>query len=226
MPIPKMIWFDFGGVLSPTIPALLEQYEVKTGISPEILLRAMMDVAEKLGVPMLAPIENAMLSEFEWGERLEIALRFRHPNMDLSRACLTRFGEQWFDGVSANTVMVNTARQLKTAGFKVGILTNNVVEWDPFWRSMVKLDDVVDLIVDSSKEGCRKPDSSFFAIACQRAGVDPVDNLLIDDIEENIDAARKMNWQVIQFTDNASVLHALEMHTGVMFKQSTRSYES
>ena len=218
MRTPKMIWFDFGGVLSPPIPALFEQYEVKTGIPPEKLRQAMTDVANKLGVPMLAPIENGVLSEFDWGEKLAKALRRRHPAMDLSRACFTRFGEQWFDGVGANTVMVNAVRQLITAGYKVGILTNNVVEWEPFWRSMVGLDDVIDLIVDSCKEGCRKPDASFFTIACRRAGVDPTDNLLIDDVIENIEAARKMGWQAIQFTDNASVLNALERHTGVVFE--------
>lgn len=211
----KMIWFDFGGVLSPPIPALFEQYQRKTGLSPAALQQAMLDVANALGVPMLAPVENALLSELEWGRRLEDALRLSDPQVDLSRSRLREFGAQWFSGVEANPAMVGAVRQLKAAGYRVGILTNNVVEWEPHWRAMVGLDEVVDLIVDSSREGCRKPDAAFFQIAAERAGVAPGQNLLIDDVGENIDAAAALGWHTVHFVDNPSALAALGLLTGV-----------
>lgn len=212
---PKMIWFDFGGVLSPPIPELFQQYEAKTGLAPVVLQQAMTDVADEMGMPMLAPVENAVISEVEWGQRLESALRARHPDIDLSRAQLTRFGAQWFDGVAANRLMVQAARQLKAAGYGVGILTNNVVEWEPHWRAMVGLDTDVDLIVDSCKEHCRKPDPEFFAIAARRAGVEPAHCLLIDDVLENIESAASLGWQTLLFTSNTHALHSLEQSTGV-----------
>lgn len=81
----QFVWFDFGGVLSPPIPALFEQYQVKTGLAPRVLQQAMSDVADDLGVPMLAPVESALLTEQDWGQRLELALRRRDPNIDLSQ---------------------------------------------------------------------------------------------------------------------------------------------
>ena len=214
----KFIWFDFGGVLSPPIPALFEQYQFKTGLAPRVLQQAMSDVADELGVPMLAPVESALLSEQEWGERLEQALRRRDPHIDLSRARLQTFGEQWFAGVPANAPLVAAVRALKRAGFSVGILTNNVVEWSPHWRAMVGLDDVVDLIVDSSAERTRKPEASFFQVATERSGVAAEHSLLIDDVGENIEAAA-LGWQVLHFRDNHQALSQLQRLTGVSLLQ-------
>ncbi|OCW20962.1 HAD family phosphatase [Pseudomonas aylmerensis] len=219
MSAPEFIWFDFGGVLSPPIPALFEQYQLKTGLAPRVLQQAMSDVADELGVPMLAPVENALLTEREWGARLEQALRRRDPQIDLSRARLQGFGEQWFAGVPANAPLVAAVRALKRNGFRVGILTNNVVEWSLHWRAMVGLDEVVDLIVDSSQERTRKPDTAFFEVATARSGVAPQHSLLIDDVAENIHAAAALGWQVLHFTDNHQALAQLQRVTGVSLLQ-------
>ncbi|MDU9394692.1 HAD-IA family hydrolase [Pseudomonas sp. zfem002] len=211
----ERVWFDFGGVLSPPIEALFAQYEVKTGLAPAALQRAFAEVAEELGVPPLAPIENALLSEDEWGRRVELALIRQEPSADLSRARLRRFGEQWFAGVQANAAMVAAARKLKASGFAIGILTNNVVEWEPYWRAIVGLDEVADLIVDSSREGCRKPDAQFFDIAQQRAGLPAEANLLIDDLAENVAAAAARGWRTVHFRDNRQALGDITHATGV-----------
>ena len=215
----QFIWFDFGGVLSPPIPALFEQYQVKTGLAPHVLQQAMGDVADELGVPMLAPVESALLTEREWGERLAQALRRRDPHVELSRAHLHTFGAQWFAGVPANAPLVAAVRALKRAGFRVGILTNNVVEWERHWRAMVGLDEVVDLIVDSSQERSRKPEPAFFQVATARSGVAPQHSLLIDDVAENIEAAAALGWQVLHFIDNHQALAQLQRLTGVSLLQ-------
>ena len=215
----QFVWFDFGGVLSPPIPALFEQYQVKTGLAPRVLQQAMNDVANDLGVPMLAPVESALLTEQDWGQRLEQALRRRDPNIDLNRARLQSFGEQWFAGVPPNAPLIAAVRALKRAGFRVGILTNNVVEWEQHWRAMVGLDEVVDLIVDSSKERTRKPEAAFFEVALERSGVAARHSLLIDDVAENIEAAAALGWQVLHFTDNHQALSQLQRLTGVSLLQ-------
>lgn len=209
------IWFDFGGVLSPPIPDLFKQYADKTGIPPAALQRAMKSVADEMGVPMLAPIENALLSEREWGTRIRKALARDDPSLDLTKARLEDFGRQWFDGVSPNRRMVDAVHALRHAGMTVGILTNNVIEWEPHWRRMLDLDGVVNVIVDSSKERCRKPEKRFFEIACERSGVGGERSLLIDDVDENIRAAHELGWQTILFTTDDDVLRAITQHTGI-----------
>ena len=57
-------------------------------------------------------------------------------------------------------------------------------------------------VVDSSVEGCRKPDAEFLKIAEDRAGVRGQDILFIDNTQENVDAAKKFGWQAY-FYDSA-----------------------
>lgn len=202
----KVFWFDFGGVLSPSIPDLFKQYEEKTGIPPEALKEAMQLIADDLRMPMLAPIENAIISEAEWGKKIREKLADNYPKLDTSNAQLEQFGKQWFENITPNKVMVDKFKTLKKQGYRVGILTNNVIEWEPYWKSLLNLDDYVDYIVDSCKEKCRKPDDIFFEIAEKRSKTNPTDCILIDDLLENCIAASKRGWKTIHFTDTENTL--------------------
>ncbi|MEV0227152.1 HAD family phosphatase [Streptomyces sp. NPDC050704] len=214
MPLP-MVWFDFGGVLSPPLDELYDAYHRKTGIPPAQLQAAMKEVADEMGMPTLAPVEIAALTEDEWGRRLRRILTSRHPELDLSRARLECFGEQWFDGVTANPVMVCALRNARDNGFRVGILSNNVVEWEPYWRAIVAPAGEVDCLINSCKVGVRKPDSEIFDLAAKAAGVTPEDCVLVDDLAGNCAAARRQGWQAVHFRDNRQVLAELRHLTGL-----------
>ncbi|MEU5950695.1 HAD family phosphatase [Streptomyces sp. NPDC047525] len=209
-----MIWFDFGGVLSPPLAELYGAYERKTGIAPEQLKGAMRAVADEMGLPTLAPVELATLTEAEWGRRLARSLTDDHPGIDLSRARLESFGEQWFDGVTANPVMVEALRAARDHGLGVGILSNNVVEWEPFWRPIVAPAGDVEFLIDSCKVGVRKPDPLIFRLAAESAGVEPGECLLVDDLAVNCEAARSEGWRVVHFRDNLQALRDLGRLTG------------
>ncbi|WP_167610502.1 HAD-IA family hydrolase [Cedecea colo] len=206
-------WFDFGGVLSPPISSLFDLYYEKTGIPVSQLQAAMKSVADDMNLPMLAPIENAILTEQEWGSRLRETMARLFPETDTRRAQLEHFGQQWFAHVTANAAMVKQITDMRDAGYRVGILTNNVIEWRSYWQSMVGLNDVVEHIVDSCEARCRKPDPSFFALAEQVAGVTPEQCVLIDDLAENCLAAEKRGWRAIQFLNNDDCLNKLHALT-------------
>lgn len=162
----------------------------------------MSNVAQTMSMPMLAPIENAVITQEQWGKLLRDSLRKLYPNLDTSKAKLEAFGEQWFENIMPNETMVLLFKQLKFFGYKVGILTNNVIEWESHWRSMIQLDEYADVIVDSCKFGCRKPDRKIFEIAQKLTNTKAQENLLIDDVQENCEAASKMGWKSIQFITN------------------------
>ena len=210
-----MIWFDFGGVLSPPLDELFDGYHGKTGITPDQLKTAMKDVAAGMGMPTLAPIELAAITEADWGRGLARALTSRNPGIDLSRARLETFGEQWFDGVSANPVMVCALRYARDNGFRVGILSNNVVEWEPYWLPIVEPAGEVDCLIDSCKVGVRKPDPRIFELAAKTAEVDAGDCILIDDLAENCEAAAAQGWRTVHFRDNRQALDDLSWLTGL-----------
>jgi len=105
-------------------------YHNKTGISPSQLKEAMLDVANVMNMPMLAPIENAVLTELEWGTLLHKSLQKLYPDLDTTKAELENFGKQWFAGIEANAIMIWLFKNLKKQGYQLGILTNNVIEWE------------------------------------------------------------------------------------------------
>lgn len=202
----KIIWFDFGGVLSPSVPDLFTSYYLKTGIPPAVLQRAMKEVADDMNMDVLAPVEKAIITEREWGAGIRLKLSQSAPELDLSQARLEQFGEQWFDGILPNQLMIDLFRKVKATGLKAGILTNNVVEWENHWKRVAGISEEADVIVDSCKVGCRKPETEIFAIAAERAGVRPEENLLIDDVPENCIAARQCGWESVHFKDNTSAV--------------------
>lgn len=205
----KMIWFDFGGVLSPPINELFNIYETRTGIPSSALKDVMIKVAEDMDLEMLSPIENALISEADWGAALRKSLHTHYPEIDTSKARLENFGEQWFTGVSPNQDMVNEFIRLKNEGFQVGILTNNVVEWEPYWKAMLKLTDTADFIIDSCKERRRKPEPEFFYLAEKQSGFAPSEMLLIDDLKVNCDAAASRGWGTVHFKETEQALLSL-----------------
>ncbi|PVZ88913.1 HAD family phosphatase [Serratia sp. S1B] len=211
---PTFYWFDFGGVLSPPIATLFDFYYEKTGIPVNQLQASMKAVADDMELPTLAPIENAILTEREWGTRLRAAMISLFPETDTSKAQLENFGKQWFAEVQPNLAIIQRIKDMRNAGHRVGILTNNVIEWQPYWQAMVGLNNIVEHIVDSCKVQCRKPEHKFFAIAEQVAGVAPQQCVLIDDLLENCLSAEKRGWQTIQFINNEDCFEKLHKIIG------------
>lgn len=209
----KAIWFDFGGVLSPPIEELFSIYEGKTGVNRVQIEAAMAAIAEPLGVHPLAPIELALLTQHDWGAQMREQLNRLYPGLDVSRCRFETHGDQWFADVPRNEAMIALLLEVRAQGYKVGVLTNNVVEWEGPWRRMLDIDHVVDDIVDSCKVNCRKPEPAIFALAASRLGCSPHECLLIDDLEENCHAARRAGWQAIVFRDNEQVARELRALT-------------
>ncbi|MGU3290890.1 HAD family hydrolase [Williamsia sp. M5A3_1d] len=202
------VWFDFGGVLSPPLLELFERYEANTGIPVAVLQRAIATVGAQFDLPPLAPIELGLLSERDWVSRLHAAIRIERPDLDLSRS-EPDFGRQWFAGHQVNSGIRDLALELIADGVPVGILSNNVVEWEPYWRPMVGLDDVVTDLVDSCRVGVRKPDPQIFALAAERNDVEPRDCILVDDLAENCRSAVESGWTAVQFVDTPSAVEAV-----------------
>ena len=75
----------------------------------------------------------------------------------------------------------------------MALLTNNVREWEPLWRSMLPVDEIFELVVDSAFVGMRKPDPEIYELTLERLGdgvTRRADCLFVDDIEVNVEAAR------------------------------------
>jgi putative hydrolase of the HAD superfamily len=73
----------------------------------------------------------------------------------------------------------------------------------------------------SHEIGAVKPDISAFALVAGRAGIEPGRCLFIDDMAENVEAARKAGFQAEQFTGRRALETLLETR-GVRWARNTQ----
>src|SRR3954471_12028469 len=58
--------------------------------------------------------------------------------------------------------VVERALRLRADGYRTVVVTNNIREFGDGWRKMVPVDELFDVIIDSSAVGIRKPDPRIY----------------------------------------------------------------
>jgi putative hydrolase of the HAD superfamily len=94
------------------------------------------------------------------------------------------------------------------------MLTNNVREWEPLWRSMLPVDEIFETIVDSAFVGCRKPEAEIYALTVKRLGLPAQACLFIDDLAPNCEGARAAGMQAVHFRDNEQAVAEIRALAG------------
>ena len=198
---------DFGGVLTTPLLDAFVGLQERRGIPLEAFGAALMRVAEADGgANPLFELETGRLTEAQFVEKLGAGLR-----AELGREVdLARFGETFFASLHPNDELFAFMRALHGRGYRMAILTNNVREWEPLWRSMLPVDEIFELVIDSGFEGVRKPDPRIYEVTLERLGVAPAAALFIDDTEINCDAARTLGMQAVWFRSNAQAIGEIE----------------
>ena len=156
---------DFGGVLTTPLLDSFAAFQDRTGIAPEALGRAMQAIAERDGAHPLFELETGRLTEAEFLERISAALE---PELG-HRPEMHRFREIYFDAMEPNEPMIELMREARRSGRRMALLTNNVREWEPLWRSMLPVDEIFELVVDSGFVGVRKPDPPIYELTIATA---------------------------------------------------------
>jgi len=100
-----------------------------------------------------------------------------------------------------------TARigQLREAGLKCALATNQQDVRVAHMRSMPEYDGVFDEAFFSSEVGLAKPDPAFFTRIVERLEVPAEEVLFIDDVQANVDGARAAGLQAEVFDHDAGV---------------------
>ena len=66
------------------------------------------------------------------------------------------------------------------------------------WRKMIPVDELFEVIIDSSAVGVRKPDPRIFEMIRAEAGVAPEAMLIAGDFfEADIEEPRKLGWRTV-----------------------------
>ncbi len=108
-----------------------------------------------------------------------------------------------------NQQVLTLARELKSAGYKVGVFSNNTPEAAKKMRQS-KLPDYFDAFIVSSEIGKLKPDPEAFRIFFERLGISPKESVYIDDSPKSLTTAKELGFQPILFTDYVDLVQQLE----------------
>ncbi|MFL5870152.1 MAG: HAD family hydrolase [Solirubrobacterales bacterium] len=204
----KAVISDFGGVLTTPLMNGFASFQDRTGIPAAALGSAMQTIAEADGAHPLFELETGRLTEAEFLTKIEAALE---PELG-HRPEMHRFSEIYFEALEPNEPMIDLMRDLRGRGYRMALLTNNIREWEPLWRSMLPVDEIFEVVVDSGFVGLRKPDRPIYELTLERLGdgIGAGDCLFVDDVEVNVEAAREVGMTAVHYRSSEQAIDEVE----------------
>ena len=207
----EVVISDFGGVLTAPMFHAFAAWQAHAGIELEQLGEAMVLATERNGENPLFPLERGEITEAQFNAQLSAALREtagREVDMD-------GFKDVFFQALPANEPMFDHLRALRAEGYRLALLTNNVREWEPLWRSLLPIDEIFEQVVDSAFVGMRKPDPRIYELTLERMGGVAAERcVFLDDLEVNVEAARALGMGGVRFVDTEQAIAELDALLG------------
>lgn len=200
---------DFGGVLTTQPVSVITACAEKSGVPVEDLERALDRATEVSGCNPLLELEKGAISENEFLRSLEDQLGDGRE--------VPNFRESYLEQLRPNQAMIEYVRALPARDVRMALLTNSVREWAPHWRrKMPDVDELFEVVVDSSFVGLRKPEREIYALTLERlgGGLEAGDCVFVDDMEANCEAAREMGMHAVLFLDADQAIAELEAALG------------
>jgi len=122
--------------------------------------------------------------------------------------------------------MVDSVKRARAAGCKTAILTNNIVEGRDFWRPLIPLDELFDVVVDSSEIGMRKPDPRIYLhTLALLGGIAPERALFLDDFEGNVKGAQAIGMLAVLVEPDPTAAIA-RIDEALSFRRATEPFET
>ena len=204
----KAAVFDLGGVLIEGGPREVVAFGERVGLSPE----RWEPVRRQLfgNDSAWARLERGEISFAAFVEELKrrVVDAGGRINDATARAFMGR-PEPMAETTTIRRAMVEAVRALK-AVMPTALLTNNIVEWREGWSTLFDDPSLFDVVIDSSAVGARKPERRIYEVTQQRLGVAHEEIFFVDDIGQNLKAARALGWHTLLFTEEREVLPVLE----------------
>lgn len=113
--------------------------------------------------------------------------------------------------MTVHAQVVDRIRELRSEGYLLGLITNNVREGSASWRALIPVDELFDVVIDSSEVGMRKPNPAIFHHALALlGGVEPGAAVFLDDSPGNVAGAQRAGLHAIHVDDPDDALAELD----------------
>lgn len=193
----KAVVFDFGGVYTHSPFTGLHQWHVERGLDAAVGLRAVFGPYDQDTDHPWHQVERGELAIAAAAEQIKAIAAEEGLELDLFEL----FGAMGGEGGVRGDV-VDLTIELRAAGYGTALITNNVAEFAEGWRKMIPVDDMFDVVVDSSAVGMRKPNPAIFHLALDQLGVAPSESVFLDDAAGNITAAKALGMHAVLVEDD------------------------
>lgn len=202
----KAILWDFGGVITASPFDAFNRYEAARGL-PRDFIRT---------VNARNHADNAW-AQFE-SSRIDAA------TFDVAFAAETAAAGHPIPGRDVMALLGGEVRPRMVAVlkrckalYKVGCLTNNAKAGQgagmaasaELAAAVAAVMQLFDAVIESSKEGMRKPDPRIYGLACERLGVSAPEVVYLDDLGINLKPARELGMTTIKVVDEDQAIAEL-----------------
>jgi putative hydrolase of the HAD superfamily len=200
----KAVIFDVGGVLTSSPVVAIREYALREGVDYAVLGPMINDHALAW-----SRWERSELTTAQFMTEFEREGRDRGITVSAAGVMNAAFGSQ-----SVRDEIIAVVRYLK-GRVRLGSITNNVVREGADERPRAfDLDDLFEVVIESSKVGIRKPDPRIYEMACEALGVQPTEAAFLDDIGANLKGARALGMTTIRVDHTLSAIDELASALG------------
>ena len=141
-------------------------------------------------------LERGEITIEEWLTAIQAAAVEQGRTLDLSPM------QSLLSDLTVHDDVITHITALRADGYRTALVTNNVREGSSTWRAMIPVDDLFDVVVDSSAVGMRKPDPAIYTHTLDLlGGTAPERAVFLDDVEGNLVGARLAGLHTILVDD-------------------------
>ena len=199
----EAVIFDFGGVFTSSPFTGLHQWHVDKGLDPAKGLRLVFGPYDQDTDHPWHRVERGEIALEAAAEQIKALAAESGMDLDL-REMFGALGGA--DGARQDVVEI--ALDIRRRGFRTALITNNIAEFSDGWRAMIPVEEIFEVVVDSSAIGIRKPNPRIYELTLEQLGVDAEASVFLDDAAGNIDAARAVGMHAILVGDDHTVAFA------------------
>jgi epoxide hydrolase-like predicted phosphatase len=199
----EAVIFDFGGVFTSSPFTGLHQWHVDKGLDPVKGLRIVFGPYDQDTDHPWHRVERGEIALEAAAEQIKALAAESGMDLDL-REMFGALGGA--DGARQDVVEI--ALDLRRRGYRTALITNNIAEFSDGWRAMIPVEEIFEVVVDSSAIGIRKPDLRIYELTLEQLGVAPEVSVFLDDAAGNIDAARAAGMHAILVGDDHTIAFA------------------
>ncbi|MFD8565482.1 HAD family hydrolase [Streptomyces sp. NPDC059639] len=197
---------DFGGVLTTPLDAAVRGFEKRENLAAGAVDRTW--YLDPRMVRLTGDLERGRVTQTEWNRRAARTLGVDDGNL-IGRI---------FADLAPDPLMVEAAARARTAGLKVGLLSNSVglEPWDMYRGCDV--DGTFDAALVSGRCGLRKPEPAMYELLLKMLGVSGEECVFVDDNAENLVPAETLGMATVLHRDAQGSVARLEELFGVTLR--------